>query len=362
MEKQTILVIEDEENIRETIVDTLTLEGFTVLDAANGKIGIELANKHLPDLILSDVNMPEVDGFGVIKSLKEDPRTNTIPFIFLTARADKSDIRGRMNLGADDYLNKPFTIEELLDAINTRLKKKQLIDKKSEERVEELRTSISLSLPHELKTPLNSLLNFSEIISTEYETLEKSELKEIGDIMLQNAKRLNLTIEKYLLYIHSKFLLQDREKLEELRRKSSMFDSYLITRAAQASDFYEQRKNDLFIEGNTPVRLQLPLDYFVHILEELIDNSFRYSEVGSVVKVLISENETTSTITIRDYGRGMSEQQIQNIGEFSQLERSKFEQQGLGLGLAIAKLFCDLFSLKLNIKSEVLKGTTITIS
>ena len=104
-----ILVIEDEQDIREMIQQILELEGYEVTAAVNGKEGIDYARKIDPDLIVCDINMPEIDGFGVIESLKKEKGTGTIPFIFLTARSDKKDIREGMNLGADDFLNKPFT-------------------------------------------------------------------------------------------------------------------------------------------------------------------------------------------------------------------------------------------------------------
>ncbi|MHC5776631.1 EAL domain-containing response regulator [Nostoc sp.] len=118
-----ILIIEDEEAVRENILDLLEAEGFETLAAANGRIGIHLAISEVPDLILCDIMMPELDGYGVLKALREDPSTATIPFIFLTAKSAKSDFRQGMDMGADDYITKPFTRAELLSAIMNRLEK-----------------------------------------------------------------------------------------------------------------------------------------------------------------------------------------------------------------------------------------------
>ncbi len=118
-----ILLIEDEESVRENILDLLEAENFETLAAANGKIGIELAVSETPDLILCDLMMPNMDGYEVLEKLNLQGVTATIPFIFLTARTAKSDLRKCMNLGADDYLTKPFTSSELLSAIMTRLEK-----------------------------------------------------------------------------------------------------------------------------------------------------------------------------------------------------------------------------------------------
>jgi DNA-binding NarL/FixJ family response regulator len=118
-----ILVIEDEPEMCRNLTTVLRLEQFRPLPAENGRIGIELAKKEKPDLILCDVMMPELDGYGVIAALRADQETAAIPFIFLTAKGEKPDIRAGMNLGADDYLIKPVTKYDLLDAINSRLER-----------------------------------------------------------------------------------------------------------------------------------------------------------------------------------------------------------------------------------------------
>ena len=124
-----ILVIEDTVEVRENICEILELDGYEVYDAANGKEGVEKAIRHAPDLILCDVMMPELDGFGVLKILNKNKRTHHIPFIFLTAKAERSDFRKGMGLGADDYITKPFDDTELLEAIEMRLKKSDMINK-----------------------------------------------------------------------------------------------------------------------------------------------------------------------------------------------------------------------------------------
>ncbi len=118
-----ILVIEDEQSVRENILELLDAEDYETVGAANGQIGVQLALTETPDLILCDLMMPELDGYGVLTSLRQEPLTATIPFIFLTAKATKSDFRHGMDLGADDYITKPFTRAELLSAIDSRLHK-----------------------------------------------------------------------------------------------------------------------------------------------------------------------------------------------------------------------------------------------
>lgn len=118
-----ILVIEDEPDMRRNLTTILRLEKFLPLPAENGSIGLELAKKERPDLILCDVMMPELDGYGVITALRANADTAAIPFIFLTAKGEKPDIRAGMNLGADDYLTKPVAKSDLLSAIRSRLER-----------------------------------------------------------------------------------------------------------------------------------------------------------------------------------------------------------------------------------------------
>ncbi len=120
-----VLVIEDDEGIRENILDLMEAEGFAGVGAANGKEGVIAAISNPPDVIICDVRMPELDGYGVLKSLRDRPETAVVPFIFLTAGAEKSDVRTGMSMGADDYLTKPFTRTELLEAVRGRLQRHQ---------------------------------------------------------------------------------------------------------------------------------------------------------------------------------------------------------------------------------------------
>lgn len=120
-----VLIIEDNDDIREGTAEVLDLAGYETFMARNGKIGVDLAIKNLPDIILCDIMMPELDGYGVLYLLQKNPKTATIPFIFMTAKAERADMRKGMEMGADDYLTKPFDDVELFNAIESRLKKKQ---------------------------------------------------------------------------------------------------------------------------------------------------------------------------------------------------------------------------------------------
>lgn len=127
----TILLIEDNVNMRENTSELLELAGYTVVSAENGKQGLDFARKNSPDLILCDIMMPELDGYGVKRAMENMPDLVGVPFVYLSAKAEKSDFRVGMDLGADDYLTKPFSGDDLLKVVAARIKKSQLVKKNS---------------------------------------------------------------------------------------------------------------------------------------------------------------------------------------------------------------------------------------
>ncbi|TCC99011.1 response regulator [Pedobacter psychroterrae] len=138
-----ILIIEDNDAIRENVVEILEMANYKVYEADNGKIGVETALKHLPDIILCDIMMPQLDGYGVLHMLNKYAETSTIPFIFLTAKVNHSDLRKGMEMGADDYLTKPFDDMELLNAIEIRLRKKAYTELQQQNKTNEFKVLIS---------------------------------------------------------------------------------------------------------------------------------------------------------------------------------------------------------------------------
>ncbi|MCB0457032.1 MAG: response regulator [Flavobacteriaceae bacterium] len=147
----TILIIEDDIALRENTAELLELEGYKIITAPNGRIGIEKASKELPQLIICDIMMPEVDGYGVLEKLSQQPETQHIPFIFLSAKTEHKEIRKGMDLGADDYLTKPCEEQELVSAVESRLAKAQLLSKQIEAQLATDTTDEGLRNLNELK-------------------------------------------------------------------------------------------------------------------------------------------------------------------------------------------------------------------
>ncbi|GGG33411.1 response regulator [Bizionia arctica] len=150
---RTILLIEDDIVLRENTAELLELSNYKVLTASNGKLGVLMTKKHLPDIIICDIMMPELDGYGVLDELSKNPETNQIPFIYLSAKTEQQDVRKGMNLGADDYLSKPYNEIDLISAIESRIAKASIL--------KEAKNSSKLANDNEseLKT-LNDLKNF----------------------------------------------------------------------------------------------------------------------------------------------------------------------------------------------------------
>src|SRR6266581_6507340 len=159
-----VLVIDDTAEIRLIISESLKIYGFTTLTADDGVKGIEVAREHRPDLIICDINMPNLDGYATLTAIRQNESTATTPFIFLSGATEKPNVRRGMELGADDYLTKPFTHKELVTAVNARLVKQAEVHRQSEKKLDELRGNITLALPHELRTPLHGILGLASLM------------------------------------------------------------------------------------------------------------------------------------------------------------------------------------------------------
>src|ERR1035438_3884587 len=194
-----ILVIDDEEWLREMVHMALREKGFDVVEAENGAAGIEVARRELPDLILCDVNMEKANGYVTLSALRSEPSTSAIPFILMTGLADNAGMRHGMELGADDCLPKPFAIEALYAAVDTRLKKAQALRQDAEKKLADLRDSISMALPHEFRTPLNGIVAYGEILSTAAATLPPAEIAEMGQVIYASGRRLERLVENFLI-------------------------------------------------------------------------------------------------------------------------------------------------------------------
>lgn len=358
---KTILVIEDEAAIRMNILTILQTEGYATLDADNGRDGVRLAMQHLPDLVIADVMMPELDGFGVLRELRSSPATSLIPLLFLSARADKSDIREGMKLGADDYLTKPFRMKELLDAVEIRLQKRDEVNSHLENTLETLRKNLSHSLPHEFLTPMTSIIGCSNILVEKYDTLGKDDIQEMHLEINLSAKRLLQLIQKFLLFAKLERAEEDEEEQRRMRNSILPDCAVYIANVVQNSARIYGREADLTLDlADSDIAVRAP--EFMGMIQELVDNAFKFSPSGSPVTVQGVVADDVYKLTVTDKGHGMSARQIADIGAYMQFDRNRYEQQGSGLGLAIATKVAKLHTGSLNIRSIPGEGTKVIVT
>ena len=352
----TILVIEDNEDIRENVEEILTLSDYKVLTAANGKEGVEAATSKKPDLIICDIMMPGIDGYGVLHVLHKDPATQDIPFIFLTSKSERSDFRAAMEMGADDYITKPYTREELLSAIDTRLKRSMEIELQKEQELNELRDNIMHHLPHELRTPLNGMIGYGQLLMDYPQSYTHEELAGVGKNIYDSSMRLYRLIQNYLIYAQLELKKKGSAEVVKLKTLDKICKSVaeeIAFNYSRLTDLKFTREEGGVFSGNSE---------FLKITEELTDNAFKFSLPGDEVTVACSMEEGTFHLTVTDKGRGISSNDISRIGAYMQFDREYYEQQGSGLGLVITKKIVELYDGKLMIKSTVGKGTSILVS
>lgn len=356
MKKKKILVIEDEQTLREEISEILEFEGFEVDSAENGKIGLQKAILFQPNLILSDVMMPEMDGIELLKNIRENDATKLMPFVFMTALAERENIRLGMHLGADDYITKPFTQGELLKAVSTRIQKHDAIAAEKELALNHLRTTIITRLPHELRSPLSGIIGFGTLLKDMAEGLSSEEVTDIGKEILNSGNRLLRLIENYLIYVQLN--LGDTKKQTT---EASRITEIVKNNALDAAKNYN-RESTLIVDLANVFPLSISDIHLSKIIHELSDNAFRFSPPNTEVSIIGKPvGESVYEICISDKGRGFTAEQINNIGAYIQFDRDKLEQQGSGLGLTISKKMVELSDGEFLINSTKDVGTTITI-
>ena len=233
-----ILIIEDTVKLRENLADALELQGYEVLHADNGKTGIQLAKEFSPDLILCDIVMPGLSGLEVLEFLKSEDQQNTIPFIFISALAERKNIRVGMDLGADDYLTKPFSAGELLSAIATRLEKHNSIENKIKRQFDQIEIELKERVENLLSQNKNQKDIIEDITSTNEDFIEQLNEKqaqlmhealkaiEINTTMQGIAKRLTEELQKSRITEEQKNVIS--ELRNKIRKRSVLLNNWTI--------------------------------------------------------------------------------------------------------------------------------------
>jgi two-component system, sensor histidine kinase and response regulator len=344
--KKKVLIVENSEDVKKNLIELLEKNNFIVTLAQDGYDGYKCAVNDPPDLIIADILIQKMDGLEMLKLIRENAYTSEIPFIFLTEKAATIDRRVGMNSGADDYIAIPFKDDDILTSIKTRLEKKEKIDKK----FNKVFRSISGNIPHELRTPLCSIIGFTNMMLDDILTLNTQEMIE----MLTNVKyaslRLHKTIEKFIVFSEAEILNMDKASNQKLLTKSTEINAFLLY-----SIIEDKTKGD---EPAPPINLEttygkvcISEQYFSVMVGELIENAIKFSFTGKSIDITSEEDEETYTIKVKNYGRGMTGEEIKNIAPFLQHNRQKFEQQGNGLGLMIVNSLANFYNVKFDITS-----------
>ena len=310
-----------------------------------------------PNLIIADIVIPMMNGLEMLNLIRENAYTSDIPFIFLTEKAATIDRRIGMNSGADDYLSIPFRDDDILNSIGIRLEKKENIDKK----FDKVFRSISGNIPHELRTPLGSIIGFTNILLDELHTLDRKEMFEMLTNIKYSSLRLHRTVEKFIVFSEAEVLNMDKGHNEHLLALETEINAFLLY--SIVNEKINKEESPPKINYNTTYgKIMIAEEHFSIMLGELVDNAIKFSYPGKSIDIFSEENENTFTLGVRNYGRGMSEEEIKSIAPFNQHNRQKYEQQGNGLGLMIVSSLSNFYNIKFGLKSVPNEYTVASLS
>lgn len=364
MSKQRILVVEDHKLLLQAIHDLLESQGYEVVTALDGIEALEIMEEMTPDLVLSDIMMPHMDGYTLYKKVQENPNWVRIPFIFLTARGQHEDIKRGKALGVEDYLTKPFDSEEVAITVRSRLERTRAIQQASDREFEELKQQIVNVLSHELRTPLTYITGYTELALEDASELAPEELMLFLQGIKKGADRLKGLVEDLLIGVQ----LDTGHSAQEYARLAQVNTepADLVRQTVQAYQPMAQEKG-VELEAEIaptlpPVELH-PL-FFQDALGRLVENGIKFSPDPPCrvqVETVVTEDEIH--IRVSDQGPGIPPEQQKHIFQrLQQVERDKMEQQGTGMGLFIARSYIRLHGGDVTVESKPGEGSTFTLS
>jgi signal transduction histidine kinase len=306
--------------------------------------------------------MPFHDGFELLRELRNTPQIAGIPVIFLTARVAKAEIREGMDMGADDYITKPFRMADLLRTVDARLLKHQLtLDGLDHERAYES-SQLAQLLPHEINTPVSGVLGMTALLKSDLEQIPNPppDSREMLDIIQSSAKRLHRLGQNLSLHYQLYSARRDINACPMLGQKKTSLVHSLLTSTALNVASEHNRTADLRITLASDLSFAGCPDYLAKAFYELIDNAFKFSLRGSPVTVELKRENQNLLITITDQGSGVTVDQCKNMSALCQYGRDTREQQGMGLGFSIAKRLIEFENGSLVISPQEGGGTIVS--
>jgi len=316
-----------------------------------------------PNLIVADIMMPRMDGYSFYGEIRSRPEWVPIPFIFLTAKAEKEDVLKGKDLGAEDYLTKPFDPQELVVAVRGKLRRARAIQEVTEAKFDHLKQQIVNVLGHELRTPLTYVRGYTELALEEVPSLTPGDLQDFLMGIKRGTDRLNRLVEDllFLIRLDTGQATEEYHLLACIRRDldallESAVQQYEKQAAAQGVTLEAK------VEPNPPpVRLCEP--FFMDALGRLLDNGIKFSR-GERKRVTVNSQVTGGwvEVAVTDEGVGIPAQELSHLFErFRQIGREQMEQQGIGVGLAIAQELIHMHDGEITVESTFGAGSTFTI-
>lgn len=362
-----LLVVEDEDQIRQEVVEWLQFEGHDVIGAADGVLGLEAARNQLPHLIICDVAMPRMSGHEVLLEIRADPHLNQTPFIFLTAAADRRAMREGMTMGADDYLTKPFTHAELINAVETRLKRKADQDARWKVRVDELRAALSMErekrdrnlqlaamFSHDFRTPLTTILMCSDM------------LRQPGDLLSGDRRELLLdrvegSVNLLLQMLDDMLTVAEMEAGHLKCLPEPLELSNYVAAIVDECRLIFGHTHTLTLSTEGAVELSADPKLVRQLTTNLISNAVKYSANNSKVTISVTSAADEGCIAITDEGIGIPPDAIDRIFEPFQRAENASRVRGSGLGLSIVKQAVELHGGAIEVESALGVGSTFRV-
>lgn len=364
-EKAKVLVVEDDVHLLEGIRDILELDGYAVLTAENGSDGIDVLQQQPvpPDLIVSDIMMPRMDGIQFLKEVRKEDRWLSIPFIYLTAKGERADIHRGMKLGVDDYVIKPYDPSDLLVKIESRLERHRSLNQAHKTGMAALKREILTMLNHEFRTPLTFVVAYADMINNPgNEPLNTDELKAYLNGISAGADRLRNLIENFILLVE---LETDSAAQTYNWRKGPISDvESILSEAVERVKEIDEKKHALTRNIHGPLPLFLgDQEYLTVVMVQLLNNACKFSDDGTPISMGASTSQGQIHLWVKDQGRGIPSQERDNIWKsFYQIDRTKNEDQGAGAGLAIVEKIVKLHGGSATVESKVGEGSTFKVS
>lgn len=343
-----ILIIEDDQEMRAQMAQVLRFEGFEPVEAENGRLGVECALTTAPDLIVCDIMMPELDGFGVLQALRDNPRTSTTPFIFLTALAENRQRRHGMEEGADDYIVKPFDPKTLIQSVRRRLEKRRHQIDEARRRTEEVSLAVAASVPSEIMETLEHITTVTDLLAMRHGSGDP-QVMEMHRAITRESGRLRRMMRRLHLYGQLPRLYANRFELRNAGETSSLGpDAEQAVREVCQS---WNRKADLAI-ALEPMRLPMRQEYLLQMVEELVENACKFSPPATALEVTGRSLREFYLFTVKNRGVGIAPDQVARIGAFQQFWTEGRRPPGLGMGLALTQGIARLHGCEFSLHSD----------